>query len=189
MLLTVDDIPNKWSEALFKKILENNYDCIFFITANKDSIYNPEYKNLIKNIIRNGYIIGNHSFSHSTNNWNNNFLLAFIDFQKMHKIIEKEFGYKMQYLRIPYGIKENTGIKLFKKFYKYKSIKWTIAVKMHFNRFECQNTVECNYEPIRINDNKYYVVLFHPTKSIVENFDKIVECLEKKYGKIKRLYE
>ena len=99
MLLTIDDGPGNQTIDIMKILKENNINVIFFINGERDKIY----KDIIKKEYDNGFVIGNHTWSHLN-------LKKEIDEKIIQKEIEKNTkkiteitGKPPLFFRPPYG--------------------------------------------------------------------------------------
>ncbi|HEY6143034.1 MAG TPA: polysaccharide deacetylase family protein [Flavobacterium sp.] len=119
--LTFDDGPNEITPQLLEVLKKNNAKATFFCIG-KNIEKQPE---ILKRIVDEGHIVGNHSYSHS----------HFFDFyrkdrlieeiQKTDALIETVTGKKAQLFRPPYGV-TNPSIKRAIEVTKHKVIGWNI---------------------------------------------------------------
>lgn len=86
--LTFDDGPNPFfTEKLLKILKEHKVKATFFITGKAASLY----PNLIKQIINEGHLIGNHTYSHQTG-----------DFSKVDTVTKRLIGHRLKFIRAPH---------------------------------------------------------------------------------------
>lgn len=99
----------------------NNVHATFFITG----VYAREQFDLIKRMISEGHIIGNHSFGHKEYA-----LLSseerIKDLGKLHHLMEERYGYTMQQFRFPKGEFSVSALKDVEE-YGYKTLFWSFA--------------------------------------------------------------
>jgi peptidoglycan/xylan/chitin deacetylase (PgdA/CDA1 family) len=119
--LTFDDGPNENTLSVLEILKKYNVKATFFCIG-KNIEKHPE---ILKRIVEEGHIVGNHSFSHSN----------FFDFyridrlvaeiQKTNDLIESISGKKAQLFRPPYGV-TNPSIRRALEVTKHKVIGWNI---------------------------------------------------------------
>jgi len=119
--LTFDDGPNEITPQLLEVLKKHNAKATFFCIG-KNIEKQPE---ILKRIVDEGHIVGNHSYSHS----------HFFDFyrkdrlieeiQKTDALIESITRKKVQLFRPPYGV-TNPSIKRAIEVTKHKVIGWNI---------------------------------------------------------------
>lgn len=119
--LTFDDGPNE-NTLLVLEILKKYHVKATFFCIGKNIEKQPE---ILKRIIEEGHIVGNHSYSHST----------FFDFyrksrlieeiRKTDALIESILGKKVKLFRPPYGV-TNPSIRRALEVTKHKVIGWNI---------------------------------------------------------------
>lgn len=97
--LTFDDVPdNRITPLVLDVLREHNIRATFFLVGNRVKSH-PE---LVRRIVREGHIIGNHSYSHPLMT-----KLSLPAFEQQVKdaerVIEEMIGYKPRFYRPPYG--------------------------------------------------------------------------------------
>jgi peptidoglycan/xylan/chitin deacetylase (PgdA/CDA1 family) len=101
VLLTIDDAPNKNSLTMAKTLLDLKVKAIFFV--NGHFIDTPEEGEVLRQIHKMGFPIGNHTFNHKT-------LKDLTEEQQRQEIvglndrIEELIGERPRFFRAPFGI-------------------------------------------------------------------------------------
>lgn len=115
--LTFDDGPSIYTKKIIDILKKNNCNATFFVLGNKVEIY----QDVLKESLKNGNEIGNHSYSHK---WliklNKNELEKQI--YKTQEIIKKTTGYTPTLLRPTYGSVNNN----IKKLTDFKITLWNV---------------------------------------------------------------
>jgi peptidoglycan/xylan/chitin deacetylase (PgdA/CDA1 family) len=119
--LTFDDGPNENTLSILDILKKNNVKATFFCIGKNIEKY-PE---ILKRIVQEGHIVGNHSFSHSNffDFYRKNRLIA--EIRKTDALIESISGKKVQLFRPPYGV-TNPSIRRALEVTKHKIIGWNI---------------------------------------------------------------
>ncbi|MDK2802993.1 MAG: polysaccharide deacetylase family protein [Oscillospiraceae bacterium] len=122
--LTFDEgYENGYTPNILDTLKEKQVKAVFFITYD----YAKRNSNLIKRMIDEGHVIGNHSYTHPS------MAEISIDSVKseislLHEYIEKEFGYKMTLFRPPKGEFTEESLVAAKEL-GYKTVFWSFAYK------------------------------------------------------------
>ena len=119
--ITFDDGPNEMTLSVLDVLRKYNAKATFFCIG-KNIETHPD---ILKKMIKEGHVVGNHSYSHS----------SFFDFYKKNKIIaeieqtdaliESVSGLKTKLFRPPYGV-TNPSIRRALKVTKHQTIGWNI---------------------------------------------------------------
>lgn len=119
--LTFDDGPNENTLSILNILKKKNVKAIFFCIG-KNIEKHPE---ILKRIVEEGHIVGNHSFSHSNffDFYRKNCLIE--EIRKTDALIENISGKKPQLFRPPYGV-TNPSIRRALEVTKHKVIGWNI---------------------------------------------------------------
>lgn len=120
--LTFDEgYENGFTPAILDTLKEKNVKAIFFVTYDfaKD---NPK---LIKRMIDEGHIVGNHTYRHYTMDEVDE-QTATQEIMFLHKYIKKNFNYDMTLFRFPKGEFSQSTLALAKNL-GYKSVFWSFA--------------------------------------------------------------
>ena len=95
--LTFDDGPNPYITQDVLNILDKyNIKASFFILGK----YAKKYPHLVRDIIAKGHLIGNHTYSHIPP-------IKTEDFRATDKVFQNILGFVPQYIRFPFGIRNN----------------------------------------------------------------------------------
>lgn len=121
MALTFDDGPNEMTLELLKVLKQYNTKATFFCIG-KNIEKHPD---ILRQIVAEGHIVGNHSYSHSPffDFYKKNRLIE--EIQKTDDLIENISGKKTILFRPPYGV-TNPSIKKAIDVTKHKVIGWNI---------------------------------------------------------------
>lgn len=119
--LTFDDGPNEITLLVLEILKKHNVKATFFCIG-KNIEKHPE---ILKRIVEEGHIVGNHSYTHSNffDFYRKNRLVA--EIRKTDALIESISGKKVQLFRPPYGV-TNPSIMRALEVTKHKVIGWNI---------------------------------------------------------------
>ena len=110
-----------YTEQILSTLKENNVKATFFITAH----YLNTQPDLVKQMIEEGHIVGNHTVNHKS-------MPTLSDEQinsevmDLHKSIYEKFGYEMKYIRPPMGEFSEKSISVTNSL-GYKTVMWSFA--------------------------------------------------------------
>lgn len=120
--LTFDEgYENGFTPAILDTLKEKKVKAVFFVTYDFAST-NPE---LIKRMIDEGHIVGNHTYRHLTMD-EQDIDTATEEVTYLHDYIKKEFNYTMSYFRFPKGEFSEQSLSIVNNL-GYKSIFWSFA--------------------------------------------------------------
>ena len=157
--LTFDDGPDPITTPFILKTLEKeNVRATFFLVGEQIE-KNPQ---LLKDIIKNGHVIANHSYSHK-NGWTTNKLNYVEDVEKCQKYMPKNILF-----RPPYGKITFSQSSVLKK--KYKIILWDI-LSYDFSSKISPQKVKRN---IINNTNAGSIIVLHNNKKSFNNLSIIL---------------
>ena len=110
-----------YTEKILTTLRENNVKATFFITAH----YLNTQEELVKKMIDEGHILGNHTVNHKsmptlTEEQINS------EVMDLHKSIYNQFGYEMKYIRPPMGEFSEKSISVTNSL-GYKTVMWSFA--------------------------------------------------------------
>ena len=94
---------------------------VFFVTGH----YVKSRPDLVKRMINEGHIVGNHSWDHPDFT-KKSVDQAYADIKKLHDYVKEEFGYTMSLFRFPSGTSSDRLLVLLKEM-GYKSVFWSFA--------------------------------------------------------------
>ncbi|MDD3186279.1 MAG: polysaccharide deacetylase family protein [Anaerostipes sp.] len=148
---------NSSTWKILKTLKKAKVKAIFFVTypVAKD---NPK---LIKRIIADGHILGNHSTKHGDYS---KYSLAQTkkDFLGIHNYVLKHYKYRMEYFRFPEGGYSNRALYFMKKM-KYKTVFWDFAYNDYDDNH--QPSTSYAYKFITKNIHKGSIPLLHGQSS------------------------
>jgi peptidoglycan/xylan/chitin deacetylase (PgdA/CDA1 family) len=122
MALSFDDGPQPdFTPGVLDILNENNIKAGFFLIGEMIE-KEPE---LVKRMISDGHIVGNHSYSHTKKFTVRNTKAVIRDIKKNEDLIQKITGKKVSFFRPPFGV-TNPNIAAAARFLKYKVIGWSI---------------------------------------------------------------
>ena len=110
-----------YTEQILKTLKENDVKATFFITAH----YLNTQEDLVKQMIDEGHIVGNHTVNHKsmpdlTDEKINS------EIMDLHKAIYEKFGYEMKYIRPPMGEFSERTLSITNSL-GYKTVMWSFA--------------------------------------------------------------
>lgn len=110
-----------YTEQILKTLKENDVKATFFITAH----YLNTQEELVKQMIDEGHIVGNHTVNHKsmpdlTDEKINS------EIMDLHKAIYEKFGYEMKYIRPPMGEFSERTLSITNSL-GYKTVMWSFA--------------------------------------------------------------
>lgn len=119
--LTFDDGPNEYTLSILDILKKKDVKATFFCIGKNIE----KYPKILKRIIEEGHIVGNHSYSHSNffDFYRKNRVIE--EIQKTDALIESISGQKAQLFRPPYGV-TNPSIRRALEVTKHKVIGWNI---------------------------------------------------------------
>lgn len=120
--LTFDEgYENGYTPQILDTLKEKGVKAIFFVTYDFAS-QNPE---LVKRMIDEGHIVGNHSYRHYTMDEVSDDVVK-EEVSYLHKYVKDKFGYTMSYFRFPKGEFSERSLQIVKDL-GYKSVFWSFA--------------------------------------------------------------
>lgn len=109
--------------SILDTLKAKNVKAVFFITLSYAK-RNPE---LVKRMIKEGHIVGNHSATHPDYT-SISLDKAYNDTMELHNYVKKNFGYEMKLFRFPSGAHSEQTMALIQKL-GYKSVFWSFAYR------------------------------------------------------------
>ena len=144
-----------YTEKILDILAENNVKATFFITAH----YLNTAENIVKRMIEEGHIVGNHTVNHKClPNISDEEIQD--EIMKLHNAVYEKFGYEMTYFRPPKGEFSERVIDIAKKL-NYTTVMWSSAYDdWDENK---QNREEYGKKKIVENVHNGCVLLLHAT--------------------------
>lgn len=158
-----------YTEKILETLKANNVKATFFITAH----YLNSQPNLVKKMIDEGHIVGNHTVNH--------YSLPEIENEKireelmdLHIAVNEKYGYEMKYMRPPKGEFSERTLK-FTQSLGYTTVMWSLA----YDDFDENNQKGSDYAKTKIIDNIHpgAVILLHGNSK--DNCNVLDECIKK----------
>ena len=122
IIITFDQgYENGYTEKILDTLKEKNVKAIFFLTGD----YARKEESLVKRMINEGHIIGNHGMTHaSLPDLSEN--EAKEEIMSLHNYVLNNYGYEMQYFRCPCGEYSEQALETIQKC-GYKTVFWSFA--------------------------------------------------------------
>ena len=158
--LTFDDGPHQESTPFILNVLKEEQVKATFFLVGEQMEKHPE---LLNQIISEGHIVANHSYSHK-NGWLSNNSTYFNDIEKCQKLIPEN-----KLFRPPYGKISPLQISHLKK--NYKIILWDVLSW----DFSLYNTPKKVKESVLKNTVSGSIILFHNNKKSFKNLQPILK--------------
>ena len=166
--LTFDDGPSpKVTPFILNTLKEEGVKATFFLVGKQID----QYPELFKQIISDGHVIANHSYSHK-NGWRSNNINYLHDIEKCQKLMPHN-----KLFRPPYGKIYPLQIKLLKK--KYKIILWDV-LSWDFSLINSAKKVK---ENVLRNTKSGSIIVFHNNQ---KSFKKLKEILKETIRELKQ---
>lgn len=172
--LTFDDGPNENTLSILDILKKMNVKAAFFCIG-KNIKKHPE---ILKRIMEEGHIVGNHSYSHSNffDFYRKNRLIE--EIQKTDALIESISGKKTQLFRPPYGV-TNPSIRRALEVTKHKVIGWNIRSLDGILKDE-----KIIFARIKNRIAPGGIVLLHDTAHTLKILERFMLCLEENEYKV-----
>lgn len=169
--LTFDDGPSKYTGGKIDILNKYNISADFFVVGKNVDLYKDDFIKLVNS----NNLIGYHTNSHSN--------LIKLDKEKQYeeivsskKLIEKNYGIKIEYFRAPYGSRDNISTELINSAYK-KHILWNIDSQDWQKDFTEDIMYERVIRLVHLYDGG--IVLFHDNNSKTQGvLEKIIISLQ-----------
>lgn len=110
-----------YTEQILSTLKENNVKATFFITAH----YLNTQPELVKQMIDEGHIVGNHTVNHKSMPTLSDEQIS-SEVMDLHKAIYEKFGYEMKYIRPPMGEFSEKSISVTNSL-GYRTVMWSFA--------------------------------------------------------------
>lgn len=171
-----------YTEKILDILKKQNVKATFFITAH----YLNTNEDLVKRMIEEGHIVGNHTVNHkSLPEISENELEK--EIMNLHTILYEKTGYEMKYMRPPKGEYSENVLKNIEKL-GYKVVMWSFA----YDDWDESNQGRTEYGKNKILDNLHpgEVMLLHGTsKDNSEILDEVLSLIKDEGYNIKSLDE
>ena len=184
--LTFDEgYENGYTEQILNTLREKKCPAVFFITGQ----YARENPELIKQMIADGHMIGNHSWAHPAKGMPSlSVEEQTADLEKLHRYVKENYNYEMTLFRYPAGIFSEQSLAVAEK-YGYRSLFWSFA----YADWDNNNQMSPASAIKKITDNIHNgaVILLHPTSStnaeIMPELIKEIKAMGYRFGMLDEL--
>ena len=174
ILLSFDDGPTtELTEKILNILSQNKIKAVFFCVGNNAK----NSQSLVKDILAEGHLIGNHTFNHKRlTKISNKETIEEID--SFNNLMKEKFDYDVKYFRPPHGRFTFSTSKILKG-KNLKCVMWSLLTQDYKNDFETVKFAVKNY----LNNNS--IVVFHDnnkSKDIIPDSIKFVIDASAKHG-------
>ncbi len=163
---------NGYTKKILDTLRKTDTKAIFFITGH----YLNSATDLVKQMVEDGHIIGNHTYSHKDfTKSTNEYILA--DIKKLEDSFEEKIGISMsKYVRPPRGEFDERSLSLLKE-NGYKSVFWSLAyVDWHKDIY---NGNDYSYKQVMKKIHNGAIILMHTvSKDNALDLEKIIVTLK-----------
>ena len=171
--LTFDEgYENGFTPAILDTLKEKNIKAVFFVTYD----FAKDNNDLIKRMIDEGHIVGNHSYHHySMDELDTDTAKEEVTF--LHDYIKDKFGYTMSYFRFPKGEFSEKSLEIVKSL-GYKSVFWSYA----YADWDVENQPEENEAFVNICESTHpgEILLLHAvSKTNSDILGKVIDDVQK----------
>ncbi len=145
------------TKRILETLKQNNVKATFFITAH----YLNTSEELVKQMIDDGHIVGNHTVNHKSMPTLTDDELK-KEIMDLHTAVHEKFGYEMKYLRPPKGEYSKRTLKNSQNL-GYTTVMWSLA----YDDWDEKKQGRTEYAKKKILDNIHNgaVILLHPNSS------------------------
>ena len=171
-----------YTSKILDALKQNNVKGTFFVTAH----YVNTASDLVKRMIDEGHIVGNHTVNHkSMPSLSDDELTT--EVMKLHQVIYKKYNYEMKYMRPPKGEFSERTLSLCEKL-GYKTVMWSFAyVDWEENK---QPSEEEAMQKIIPNLHNGEIMLSHATsKTNADIMDKMIKRVQEEGYEFRSLEE
>ena len=157
-----------YTEKILAVLKENNVEATFFITAH----YLNTQPDLVKKMIDDGHIVGNHTVNHKSMPDINNETIK-TEVMNLHTAIYEKFGYEMKYIRPPKGEYSERTL-AYTNSLGYTTVMWSLA----YDDWDENKQGREEYGKSKILDNVHNgaVILLHGNSK--DNANILDECIK-----------
>lgn len=144
-----------YTNQILDVLKENEVKAVFFVTGH----FVNTSEDIVKRMIDEGHIIGNHTYKHKTMPECNEDAIK-EDVMSLHKLVFDKFGYEMKYIRPPKGEYSEKTV-AYTNSLGYKTIMWSFA----YDDWEENKQGREDYGKKKILDNLHNgeIMLLHAT--------------------------
>ena len=175
VLLTFDDGPNpELTPLVLDRLRKYNAKAIFFLPGRR--IQRAPY--LLPMIIKEGHLLGNHTYSHINNNDTLTYKQYYDDLVKCQILIKKYIGNAPIYFRPSNGVISIRNL-VVPRYLRLKTVLWSLDV----NDWKCKNSLDGKnaIDLIKCNVQERDIILFHDSNTyIIDILDGILSYLKYK---------
>ena len=171
-----------YTSKILDALKQNNVKGTFFVTAH----YVNTASDLVKRMIDEGHIVGNHTVNHkSMPSLSDDELTT--EVMKLHQVIYEKYNYEMKYMRPPKGEFSERTLSLCEKL-GYKTVMWSFAyVDWEENK---QPSEEEAMQKIIPNLHNGEIMLLHATsKTNADIMDKMIKRVQEEGYEFRSLEE
>ena len=170
--ITFDDGPHpEFTPKAIELLKKYNVKATFFCVGKNAEKY-PE---LVKNILSEGHVIGNHSYSHINNFGFLSFKKVLDDIERSQEVFKRITNLKLQFFRPPFGV-TNPNISVAIKKLKLKTFGWRVR---SFDTIA--KDPDKVYRKISTKIKKGDVILLHDSNKLsMEVLEKLLQFLQNK---------
>ena len=169
-----------YTEKILDALKENNVKGTFFITAH----YVNTAGDLVKRMIDEGHIVGNHTVNHKSMPSLSDSELT-TEVMKLHQVVFEKYNYEMKYMRPPKGEYSERTLSLCEKL-GYKTVMWSFAyVDWDEKKQPSQNEA---IDKIISNLHNGEIMLLHATsKTNADVMDEMIKKVKEEGYEFRRL--
>ena len=171
-----------YTKKILDSLKENNVQATFFITSH----YVNTAPDLVKRMIEEGHIVGNHTVNHkSMPSLSDNELTT--EVMKLHQVIYEKYNYEMKYIRPPKGEYSERTLSSCEKL-GYKTVMWSFAY-VDWDERKQPNESEA-LDKIISNLHNGEIMLLHATsKTNADIMDRMIKKIKEDGYEIRSLEE
>jgi peptidoglycan/xylan/chitin deacetylase (PgdA/CDA1 family) len=172
VLITIDDGPSVRTKDMMEILKKHNAKAIFFING----MYNEKNQGVIADIYKEGFDVGNHTWSHMNLKKQPDSKIIEKEINKNTELIKKTTSNPPRFFRAPYG-ESNTIIRKYVKDNGMLFMDWSGAA-MDWEK----STVDKNIfiGNVMSNIHSGSIILIHEHPWSVANFDELLNTIESK---------
>lgn len=172
VLLTIDDGPSSRTGEMIEILKKHNAKAIFFING----MHNKESPGVIENTIKEGYEIGNHTWSHLNLKKERDMIVSEKEINRNSDLIKNLTGKSPRFFRAPYG-ESNPIIRKYVKDQGMIFMDWSGAA-MDWDKSTKEKDVFVNNVMNNIHSGSIILIHEHPWS--IANLDALLTTIESK---------